>query len=115
MCVRSSRYFLCIAMVLLIAGGCQKQNSVLSNANYKQKFDDVESANSASPGDLVPRDVEAIVGPGESIQPGDSDLASAPPGVTTSDMAWSRWAFQNEVLLVGYANGHVASVVRLRR
>jgi hypothetical protein len=113
--MRSSRYCLGIALVLLIAAGCQRHNSVLSSANYKQKFDEVEATNSARPGDLVSRDIEAIVGPGESIQAGDPDLANAPPGVTPSDMAWSRWAIQNEVLLVGYANGYVASVVRLRR
>jgi hypothetical protein len=87
----------------------------LSAANYRQRFDQLEAATRERPGELGPADVEAILGPGQSIPAGHADLASSPPGVTTGNMKWSRWAFQNEVLLVGFADSRVASVVRLRR
>jgi hypothetical protein len=56
-----------------------------------------------------------MLGPGEAISAADADLANSPPGVRTGEFSWSRWAFQNEVLLVGFADSRVASVVRLRR
>jgi hypothetical protein len=102
-------------LACLILGGCQKPNTALSAANYRQKFDEVEAATRARPGALAPPDIEAILGAGEAISAGDGDLANPPPGVTTGDLSWSRWAFRNEVLLVGFADGRVASVVRLRR
>ena len=113
--VKSSGPWCGIVLTCLIVGGCQKPNTVLSGANYRQKFDEVEAGNRARPGDLAPRDIEAILGPGEAISAGDADLANAPPGVTTGAQKWSRWSFRNEVLLVGFADGRVASVVRLRR
>jgi hypothetical protein len=115
MWVKSSRLGCGIVLACLIVGGCQKPNTVLTAANYRQKFDEVESANQARPGDLAPRDLEAILGPGEAIAAADADLANPPPGVRTGELSWSRWAFQNEVLLVGFAESRVASVVRLRR
>ena len=115
MSVKRNRLWWGIVLACLILGGCQKPNTVLSAANYRQKFDEVEAATRAQPGDLAPHDIEAILGPGEAISAGDADLANPPPGVTTGDLSWSRWGFQNVVLLVGFADGRVASVVRLRR
>jgi hypothetical protein len=115
MCVKSPWVWCGVVLACLIAGGCQKSNSVLSAANYRQKFDQVEVANRARPGELGPGDVEAILGPGESVRPGHGDLANPPPGVTAAEMSWSRWAFQNEVLLVGFVDSRVGAVVRLRR
>jgi hypothetical protein len=112
---KTSPILCAISLACIVLGGCQKQKTVLSADNFRQKFDQVEAANQARPGDLAPRDIEAILGPGESISAQDSDLANPPPGVLTGDMKWSRWACQNEILLVGYADTHVASVVRLRR
>jgi hypothetical protein len=113
--VKSSWLWCGIVLACLIFGGCQKPNSALSAANYQQKFSEVEAANQARPGNLAPRDIEAILGPGEAISAGDSDLANPPPGLTTAGLKWSRWAHGNEILLVGFADSHVASVVRLRR
>ena len=113
--VKSSGLWCGIVLTCLIVGGCQKPNTVLSAANYRQKFDEVEAGNRARPGDLAPRDIEAILGPGEAISAGDADLANPPPGVTTGAQKWSRWSYRNEVLLVGFTEGRVASVVRLRR
>jgi hypothetical protein len=99
----------------LMVGGCEKPNSVLLASNYQEKFDEVEAANKAWPGALAPPDIEAILGPGDAITAGDPDLASSPPGMLIGGLKWLRWAFRNEVLLVGFADGRVASVVRLRR
>jgi hypothetical protein len=87
----------------------------LSAGSYRLKFDQVEAANRERPGELLPGDVEAILGPGESIPAGHADLANPPPGVTVGDLVWSRWACQSEVLLVGFADRRAACVVRLRR
>ena len=115
MCLENCRFWHAFVATCVIVGGCQKPNTILSTANYLQKFDEVEDANRAHPGDLTPTAVEAILGAGEAISAGDPDLASAPPGLMTVTMKWSRWAFQNEVLLVGYSDSRVATVVRLRR
>jgi hypothetical protein len=112
---KGSRRWCGIVLLCVIAGGCQQQNAVLSAVNYRQKFDQVEAANRARPGDLALSDIETILGPGESILAGDADLANAPPGVTTGDLRWWRWAFGNEVLLAGFADSRAACVVRLRR
>ena len=115
MSAKGCRLWCALVLTGLMMSGCQKPNTVLSAANYRQKFDEVESANQARPGDLAPSDIEAILGPGEAISATDSDLANPPPGVTTGAFNWSRWAFHNEILLVGFADSRVAVVTRLRR
>jgi hypothetical protein len=108
-----------IVLACLIAGGChkskQKSNRALSASNYRQKFDQVEAAYRARPGELGPGDIEAILGLGEPVPAGHGDLASPPPGVAVAAMSWSRWAYRNEVLLVGFADSRAGAVLRLRR
>lgn len=111
------KYKMIVGVILasLIAGGCQQQNTVLSQANYKQKFDQVESDYHAKPGELKLGDCEAVLGLGESITAGHTDLVNAPPGIMNANLKWSRWEYQNEVLLVGFADNRAATMVRLRR
>ena len=113
--MKASRNRCRIVLLCLMIGGCEKPNAVLTAANFQDKFNEVESTNRTWPGVLTLSDIEEILGFGAAISVSDPDLANSPPGLTTGGQTWSRWAFRNEVLLVGFANGHVSSVVRLRR
>jgi hypothetical protein len=104
-----------VLLACLIAGGCQGKDPALSEANYRQKFDRVEAEYRQRPGELRASDVEAILGPGEAIQAGHADLAATPPDVAKGALTWSRWACGNEALVLGFADGRVSSVGRLRR
>ena len=112
---RGSVAWSCVLLACLIAGGCEGNKSVLSEANYRQKFNQVEAKYREQPGELLASDVEAILGPGEAIQAGHADLAAAPPDVAKGALKWSRWDCGNEALVVGFADGRVSSVGRVRR
>lgn len=87
---------------------------MLTMANYKQKFDEVEEANRQNPG-MSPSALEQILGPGEAVTAAHPDIANGPPGVGRDVEKWSRWERGHEVLFVGYIQDHASSVVRFRR
>ena len=91
------------------------ERSKLASDNCKALFDRVETGQRARPGEFTRDDLESLLGPGESIDAKHPDLASAPGADDRAPLTWVRWGFANEVLLVGFANGKLSAVVRLKR
>jgi hypothetical protein len=114
-----SRRFVLLTTLLvgpLTLVGCSRPPaSRLTVSNDRQKFDEVEAASRTTPETVTAGAVEQILGPGESVPASHPDIAGGPPGTGDGVHRWSRWAFADEVLLVGYVNDTAASVVRLRR
>ncbi len=84
----------------------------LTADNFRQLFTDVEVANRANPGQLSLENIESMLGPGESVKSDHEDLANLPGDLKTSNLTWTRWDYGNEVLLTGFDNGSVASIIR---
>ena len=104
-----------VFLACLVAVGCQRQNSLLSLSNFLQKFNEIEAASNERPGTLTVNDVEAVLGPGQVVRPGDPSIRDLPPGAVTGDLKYLLWSMGNEQLIAGFAEGRLASVCRVRR
>lgn len=105
-----------LALGLVGIWGCGRvNNTVLTEANYIQRFDQIEAISREQAGELKVGDLPALLGPGETVTADHPDLAGGPPGVAQAARTWSRWERGHEVLLIGSKDERVTSVVRLRR
>ena len=95
--------------------GCNRTNHVLTTANFRGKFDQIEKRNLEHPGQLTAADLTAALGEGIPTSSADAGVLNLPPGALTSELEWIRWECHNEALFAGMAGGRVSSISRTRR
>ncbi len=91
------------------------ENRPLSDANYRAKFRQIQEAHLSRPGQITLADVEVVLRPAEAVTREHVDIAAGPGGAADLDLQWSRWAFANEVLVIGFQDNRIHYIGLLTR
>lgn len=104
------------SFAILLACGCESRNTVLNTTNYRAKFAQAEQMNLAKPGLLTLNDFDQVLGASYPVDPSAPEFSDLRPmGIGQPGLEWRHWVFQNEYLLIGFAEGKSAKVTRIQR